>query len=116
MSMNSVYPVIDPVATGANIKRLRIQRGMRVQEVQHWFNFEEPRAIYKWEKGQTLPSVDNLVALGELFDVMVDDIVIRKTRRMLMKEPERTGSVFLRFFGKLVGWNCQFLFMCGDIC
>lgn len=99
MSMNSAYPVIDPVATGANIKRLRIWRGLKVRDVQRWFNFEEPRAIYKWEKGQTLPSVDNLLGLSALFDVMMDEIIIRRMQRMLMKEPERAGSFFFAFSG-----------------
>ena len=41
------FPVIDPVATGANIVRLRIQRGLSVRDLQAYFGFEEPQAIYK---------------------------------------------------------------------
>ena len=39
------FPVIDPVATGANIVRLRIQRGLSVRDLQAYFGFEEPQAI-----------------------------------------------------------------------
>ena len=70
------YPVIDLVATGNNISRLRLERGMTVRDVQSFFGFEEPRAIYKWQKGETLPSVDNLYALGTLFEVSMDQILI----------------------------------------
>ena len=48
-------PVIDPVATGKNIVRLRQARGMTVKDLQQWFGFEEPRAIYKWQQGQCSP-------------------------------------------------------------
>ena len=60
------FPVIDPVATGANIVRLRIQRGLSVRDLQAYFGFEEPQAIYKWQRGQSLPTVDNLYALSAL--------------------------------------------------
>ena len=71
-----VFPVIDPVATGKNIVRLRQARGMTVKDLQQWFGFEEPRAIYKWQQGQTLPSVDNLIALSALLEVHVEDILV----------------------------------------
>ena len=47
--MNKPFPVIDPVATGANIVRLREDRGLSVRDLQTYFGFEEPRAIYKWQ-------------------------------------------------------------------
>lgn len=74
--MSMRFPVIDPVATGKNIVRLRKERGLTVRDLQAWFGFEEPRAIYKWQRGQTLPSVDNLFALGALFQVTMDEILI----------------------------------------
>ena len=49
------FPVIDLVATGDNIRRLRLERGMTVRGLQNYFGFEEPRAIYKWQKGESLP-------------------------------------------------------------
>ena len=61
------YPVIDLIATGNNIRRLRMERGLTVRELQSYFGFEEPRAIYKWQKGESLPTVDNLYALGVRF-------------------------------------------------
>ena len=66
---DSNYFVIDLVATGDNIRRLRMERGMTVRDLQNYFGFEEPRAIYKWQKGESLPTVDNLYALGTLFEV-----------------------------------------------
>ena len=70
------YPVIDLVATGNNILRLRMERGLTVRELQSYFGFEEPRAIYKWQKGESLPTVDNLYALGALFEVPMNQILV----------------------------------------
>lgn len=36
------YPVIDLIATGNNIRRLRMERGLTVRELQSYFGFEEP--------------------------------------------------------------------------
>lgn len=70
------YPVIDLAATGDNIRRLRMARGLTVRDLQSYFGFAEPRAIYKWQKGETLPTVDNLYALGALFEVSLEQILI----------------------------------------
>ena len=59
-----IFPVIDPIATGHNIVRLRMECCLSIKDMQKWFGFAEPRAIYKWQNGETLPSVDNLYALG----------------------------------------------------
>lgn len=74
--MGRTIPVINMVATGENIVKLRTERGLSVKDLQRWFGFEEPRAIYKWQHGETLPSVDNLLALSALFDVMIDEIIV----------------------------------------
>ena len=70
------FPVIDLPATGANIRRLRQTRGLSVRDLQQVFGFEEPQAIYKWQRGQSLPTVDNLYALSALLDVPMNDILV----------------------------------------
>ena len=72
----NIFPVIDLAATGENIRRLRISRGLSVRQLQGFFGFEEPRAIYKWQKGESLPTVDNLYALGKILDVPMEQILI----------------------------------------
>ena len=70
------FPVIDPMATGENIVRLRKERGLTVKDLQRFFGFEEPRAIYKWQRGESLPTVDNLFALGALLGVPMEQILV----------------------------------------
>lgn len=38
--------------------------------------FSTPQAIYKWQHGASLPTVDNLVALSIIFDVPIDAILV----------------------------------------
>ena len=70
------FPVIDMNATGKNIRSLRLQHGLTVRDVQAYFGFEEPRAVYKWQNGESLPSVDNLYALSRLLGTPMDQILV----------------------------------------
>lgn len=95
------FPVIDPVATGANIARLRQERGFSVRDLQSYFGFEEPRAIYKWQSGQSLPTVDNLYALGVLLDVPMEEILVssQPKRNMLLSEQQAAACCSNHFIG-----------------
>ena len=73
--MNGI-PVIDMTATGKNIARLRIRAGLSVRELQDIFGFCTPQAIYKWQRGTALPTIDNLVVLAMVFRVKMDDIIV----------------------------------------
>lgn len=87
-----VFPVIDLVATGNNIRRLRLERGLTVRDLQSYFGFEEPRAIYKWQKGESLPTVDNLYALGNLLEVSMDEILIPASAKLHMIGEQQAES------------------------
>ena len=70
--------VIDMVQTGQRIKEIRIKRGLSAKNIADFMGFETPVAVYKWEKGRTLPSLDNLVLLAALLEVKIDDLIITK--------------------------------------
>ncbi len=70
------YPTIDLKATGKNIVRLRKERNFSVRDLQEYFGFESPQAIYKWQWGESLPTVDNLYALSVLFNVSMNSILV----------------------------------------
>ena len=72
-------PVIDIEATGNQIKFLRKKCGFSVRDIQSVFGFEYPQAVYAWEQGQNIPSIDNLLVLSILFNVPVEQLVISKT-------------------------------------
>lgn len=68
-------PVIDPVQTGINIVSLRTAAGLTVRDLQQIFGFNSPQAIYRWQSGAALPTVDNLIILAAVLHVRMDDIV-----------------------------------------
>ena len=72
----STFPVIDPIATGRNIADIRKEKGLTVKDLQKYFGFEEPQAIYRWQYGKTLPSVDNLYALSSILGVPMEKILV----------------------------------------
>lgn len=69
-------PMINMVKTGENIVALRKRAGLSVRDIQEAFGFGTPQAIYKWQQGTALPSIDNLVALAALLGVKMDDILV----------------------------------------
>ena len=69
-------PVINMVATGQNITRLRKQAGLTVANLQQIFGFTTPQAIYKWQRGTALPTVDNLVILAAVFNTNINNILV----------------------------------------
>lgn len=69
-------PTVDLVATGKNIEKLRKEAGLSVKDLQSIFGFGTPQAIYKWQHGTALPTVDNLVLLSAIFNVSIDEILV----------------------------------------
>ena len=69
-------PTVDLIATGKNIEKLRKEAGYSVKELQEIFGFGTPQAIYKWQHGTALPTVDNLVLLSAIFEVPIDEILV----------------------------------------
>ena len=69
-------PAIDMAKTGQNIVILRKRAGLSVRDLQDVFGFATPQAIYKWQQGLALPTIDNLVVLAALLDVSIDDIIV----------------------------------------
>lgn len=87
------FRVIDPIATGENILRLRKARGLSVRDVQDYFGFEEPQAVYKWQRGQSLPSLDNFYALGALLEVSLDEILVEIRPKLQILHPEQQADM-----------------------
>ena len=73
--MNTI-PVIDMAATGRNIACLRKNAGMTVNDLQMIFGFTTPQAIYKWQRGECMPTLDNMVVLAAVLGVTIDEIII----------------------------------------
>ena len=70
------FPTINLALTGANIMNLRKAAGLSVHDLQMAFGFNSPQAIYKWQNGTALPTIDNLIGLAAMLHVRIDDILV----------------------------------------
>ena len=70
-------PVINVAATAAKIKECRIRAGYSVREIQKILSLSSPEAVYAYEKGKYLPTIDNMIILADVYGVAVDDFIVR---------------------------------------
>ncbi|MCR4909569.1 MAG: helix-turn-helix domain-containing protein [Lachnospiraceae bacterium] len=83
------YPVVDARATGQRIRELRRELRLTVSQIRDFMGFESDQAVYKWQRGDSLPTVDNLYALSVLFNTTIDNII----RGSRPEEDEKSSSV-----------------------
>ena len=67
--------VINMQRTGENIQALREKSGLSVRELQEILGFTTPFTIYRWQRGESLPSIDSLVVLSKVFGVSINAII-----------------------------------------
>lgn len=96
MSRIAMFPVIDLAATGRMIEKSRKAAGLSVKDIQAFFGFEYPQAVYKWQHGECLPSVDNLLALSRLLGRPMEDLLVYEDQEVPYFGPKGLFS----FFGK----------------
>ena len=88
-------PRIDMVKTGRNIEYLRRMHGFSVKQLQEYLGFPSPQTIYKWQWGESIPSIDNLVILGDLFKTPIEK----------MLHIDNRGNLFLLDYSRLIRWK-----------
>ena len=83
-------------------KYFRLLASVKVDniDVAEYMGFESTQAVYKWQRGESLPTVDNLYALSRLLHTPVDDILIG--------EKERDDDPSLSFYSLI--FFCNFLY------
>ena len=62
--------------TGKRIRRLLAECGITVRDVQEELELDSPQSVYKWLKGKALPSLDNLLVLGCMLDLPVEQLLV----------------------------------------
>lgn len=63
--------------TGKKIKEIRKRSGMTIRQVQEACGISAA-AMCKWQNGQAMPTLDNLIILADLWDVKMDDLIVRQ--------------------------------------
>ena len=83
---------INMTATGENIKKLRELAGLTVRNLQDIFGFTTPQAIYKWQHGTAMPTIDNLIVLADVFKVSMDEIIIMNAEQKNSEQNEANSA------------------------
>lgn len=69
-------PEYDMETVGKNLRRLRVEKGYSVKQVQEYLCLGSPQAVYKYEGGKGYPQADTLLALMELYHASIRDITV----------------------------------------
>ena len=80
-----MFPVINKQETGINLRRIMDKRGLTAKEIQEYLGLGCVQSVYRWFNGQSMPTIDNLYALSELFQMPMDAIV-RGNRAPIMSD------------------------------
>lgn len=68
----------DKKIIGENLREFRIAKNLSIEEVREYLQIGSQQAIYKWEEGRCYPQADNLLALMQLYEVGLEELVYRK--------------------------------------
>ena len=83
-------------ATGRNIRRLRLKSGLTVGEICSSLGIENQVSYFKWQRGQSLPSLSHFVKLAMIFRTSIDNILA--VRVVNTKEEEESNEAPLPYF------------------
>lgn len=72
------YPNIDMQKTGRRIQNIIKKAGYSVREIQEYLGLSCPQSIYRWFKGQILPSINHMYALSILLHVHMEELLVMK--------------------------------------
>jgi len=78
------YPNIDMRRTGKKIAEAVKEAGFDVLFLQKYLHLSCPQPIYRWFKGQVLPSVDHLYVLSRLLGVHMEDLIIPRQKYVVV--------------------------------
>ena len=100
------FPVIDMRRTGMNMRRLMAEQGVTVRELQQFFGFSAPQAIYRWLDGSSLPAIENLYGLSGYLGVPIDEILVpRDARRTQPGQKDKREALCSPVHGAQSAWT-----------
>ncbi len=75
----AVKPVILSIRqqeTGERIRRMMEACGYTVKDIQSACSFMNPQAVYRWLRGDALPSVENLLILSRVLRTDIESLLV----------------------------------------
>ena len=74
LNTNNEMKKVNTLETGAILKEQRIQHKYERADIAKKLGVSV-QAIYKWEHGQCLPTVENLINLADIYDTTLIDLI-----------------------------------------
>ena len=81
-----MFPTIDKKKTGIHLRRIMDERGYTVKDVQQYLGLGSVQSVYHWLNGISMPTIDNLYALSEMFQIPIDDMLCGNRRHILVNK------------------------------
>lgn len=72
------FPIIDVKKTGENIKEIMKIKEVSVTSIAGFLGISEKSSVYKWFRGESLPSLDNMFAISKILGVPMENIIVTK--------------------------------------
>ena len=70
-----MIPVINKKETGLKLRKIMDEKDFSVKDVQQYLGLGSVQSVYHWLNGISMPTIDNLYALSELFQVPIDEMI-----------------------------------------
>ncbi|MBO5320041.1 MAG: helix-turn-helix transcriptional regulator [Ruminococcus sp.] len=67
---------IDIERTGKQLKKCCKERGIKPSDIQKALSLHNPQAVYKWFRGESLPSIENLCTVADLLHLPIEALLI----------------------------------------
>ena len=74
--IKAIFKSINMKGTGTNIKRLMTENGFTIDELMQITGISTRQAIYKWFRGESIPSIEVLLVLSEIFGKNVNELLV----------------------------------------
>lgn len=70
-----MIPAINKKGTGVKIRKIMDEKGYSVKDIQKYLGLGSVQSVYHWLNGISMPTIDNLYALSELFQISIDEMI-----------------------------------------
>jgi len=99
MASGNIYPVIDLCETGKRLEKLIRKNGYTVRDLQYLLCLSCPQPVYRWLKGQVLPTVNHLYVIAKLLHVHMEELLVLQGDLTKWEVSMEKGPVWNRLFG-----------------
>lgn len=75
---DKIFSSLDMIMAGQILKNKIRKCGYTVREIQKLLHLSCPQPIYRWMRGCTMPSLDNLYVLSSILGTHMEDLLLPK--------------------------------------